>query len=238
MTAILELVNLRKRFGGQTVTDELNLCVGRGEVRCLIGPNGAGKSTALQLVAGLLTPNSGQIVLAGQDVTDLDVYKRFRSGMGIKFQIPSIFDDLTVGQNLRIACRWAGGRAASAERVEELLDLTGLVASANARAETLSHGQKQWLEIGMAVADEPLLLLLDEPTAGMSPAETEKTGDLILKLGMKGTTVLAVEHDMHFVKQIATRVTVLDRGRVFFEGSVDEVLSNDGVAEIYLGKPQ
>lgn len=240
MNALLEIQGLRKHFGGQVVTDGLDMRVSPGEVRCLIGPNGAGKSTALQLIAGLYRPDDGHIVLRSVDVTHMTVYRRFRAGLGIKFQIPSIFGDMTVRQNLRIASHHGGnGNASTAERVSELLDLTGLDAWAAVPAATLSHGQKQWLEIGMAVAAKPRLLLLDEPTAGMSPSETMKTGELILRLNREeGVTVLAVEHDMHFVKQIATKVTVLQRGRVFFEGTVAEALSDESVAEIYLGKQQ
>lgn len=233
---ILEIDELGKSFGGQRAADGLSLRLDRGEIRCLIGPNGAGKSTALQLIAGLQQPDAGRIVFAGEDITRAPVHERAQRGIGIKFQVPSIFSALSVRQNLRIAVQAndAAGEPVAA-RVDDLLHLLGLDGRVREAAGSLSHGQKQWLEIGMAVGRGPDLLLLDEPTAGMSPQETERTGELIAALNRAGLTVLAVEHDMRFVRQIASRVTVMQAGRVFFEGTPDEVMAHDGVGAIYLG---
>ena len=234
--ALLETHKLNKRFGGLQVTADVDFALEAGELHCLIGPNGAGKSTFFRLILGEHRPNSGQIVYAGEDITRLESHDRIRRGISVKFQVPGIFKALSVAQNLEIALQHhLEGQSLSSE-IGRQLGFLNLAADAHQAAGNLSHGQKQWLEIGMATSLKPKLLLLDEPTAGMSPEETYATGEMVRALREDGMTVLAVEHDMAFVRQIATRVTVLHFGRVFAQGSIDEIMADEGVTEIYLGK--
>jgi branched-chain amino acid transport system ATP-binding protein len=238
MTELLRTRGLAKRFGGLSAVDGVDLSVDAGEIHCLIGPNGAGKSTLFKLVVGTYPPSAGDITFRGTDVTAERPYQRVKRGMSIKMQQPSIFRELPVRQNIHVALQHHVAKSALAREEDRLLELLGLTASASIPAGTLSHGQQQWLEIGMALALKPALMLMDEPTAGMSPEETFRTGELIQKLNADGTTMLVVEHDMAFVRQIAQRVTVMHFGRVFARGSIAEILADPGVAEIYLGKTQ
>jgi ABC-type uncharacterized transport system ATPase subunit len=233
-TALLELKGLVKRFGATTVADNVDLSIMSGEIRCLIGPNGAGKSSLLNLIAGKTLPDAGQIIFDGELTEKLPMRKRIRAGMGIKFQVPSVFETISVAENLVVAAH-RPGRAPIKIPPDEMIGRIGLEKMADMPAGALSHGQKQWLEIGMATMQLPTMLLLDEPSAGMTPAETEKTGELIKKLNSDGITVLAVEHDMSFVRQIASSVTVLNLGRIFSNGSFEQISSDAGVVEIYLG---
>ena len=237
MTALLEIADASKSFGGVFAVADVDLTVQAGEVHCLIGPNGAGKSTLFKLVVGTYPPNKGRIVFRGTDITHAKSFARVAQGMSIKLQTPSVFKALPVRQNLHIALQDHVGRHAIGTEEDRLLEVLGLTADASRPAGLLSHGQQQWLEIGMAVALRPVLLLLDEPTAGLSPEETHRTGELVKQLNAAGTTVLVVEHDMAFVRQIATGVTVLHLGKVFAQGSIDEIVSDPRVAEIYLGTP-
>jgi branched-chain amino acid transport system ATP-binding protein len=236
MTALLETRALTKSFGGLFATRGVNLAVDPGEVRCLIGPNGAGKSTLFKLIIGTYQPNSGQVLFDGQDITRFKSHQRINQSLSIKFQVPGIFVDLAVEHNLRIALQRRVGPAHIDDETEELLAFLDLGASRQLAAGNLSHGQQQWLEIGMAIALKPKLLLLDEPTAGMSPEETFKTGELVKRLNVNGMTIVVIEHDMTFVRQIARKVTVLHFGQVFLEGTLDEMVHNDEVVRIYLGK--
>jgi urea transport system ATP-binding protein len=234
--ALVDVKGVTKRFGGLTAVSDVDLTVNAGEVHCLIGPNGAGKSTLFKLIVGLYPPTKGSIFFDTVDITQERPYARVQRGMSIKMQAPSVFKELPVRQNIQIALQ---ARVSGAERDAEedrLLTLLNLASDTGKLAGELSHGQQQWLEIGMALALRPKLLLLDEPTAGMSPEETYQTGELILRLNASGTTMLVVEHDMTFVRQIAKVVTVLHFGRVFARGSVNEVIADPRVAEIYLGK--
>ncbi|HXT06823.1 MAG TPA: ABC transporter ATP-binding protein [Roseiarcus sp.] len=234
--ALLETHKLNKRFGGLQVTADVDFAIEVGELHCLIGPNGAGKSTFFRLILGEHRPSSGEIVYAGEDITRLESHDRIRRGISVKFQVPGIFKALSVAQNLEIALQHhLEGQSLSGE-IRRQLGFLNLAADADQMAGNLSHGQKQWLEIGMATSLKPKLLLLDEPTAGMSPQETHATGEMVRALRDEGMTVLAVEHDMAFVRQTATRVTVLHFGRIFAQGSIDEIMADDRVAEIYLGK--
>ena len=236
MTPILTTKNLNKRFGGLHAMNGVGLNVERGELRCLIGPNGAGKSTLFKLILGTYPPTSGEVWFNGENITKLLPYRRVEKGISIKFQVPGIFQDLPVEQNLLIALQHRLSKAAAKAELERLLTLLDLQAARTQRAGELSHGQQQWLEIGMAIALSPSLLLLDEPTAGMSPVETFKTGELVKRLNEDGMTVVVIEHDMAFVRQIARKVTVLHFGKIFVEGSLDEIINNEEVARIYLGK--
>jgi branched-chain amino acid transport system ATP-binding protein len=234
--ALLETQALHKHFGGLHVTNDVNLVLEEGEIHCLIGPNGAGKSTLFRLLLGEYTPSAGRILYAGKDITALPAHVRIRRGISVKFQVPGVFPALTVRHNLVIALQHhLQGHSLQAE-VDRLLRFLNLHDDAGQRAGSLSHGQKQWLEIGMAVALKPRLLLLDEPTAGMSPQETRATGDMVHALNADGVTVLAVEHDMDFVRHVATRVTVLHMGKIFAQGTIAEMEADERVAAIYLGQ--
>jgi branched-chain amino acid transport system ATP-binding protein len=234
--ALVEVKGVSKRFGGLTAVSEVDLSVLAGEVHCLIGPNGAGKSTLFKLIVGLFPPTKGSILFDNVDITAERPFARVQRGMSIKMQAPSVFKELPVLQNIQVALqeRWSG--AARAVEEDRLLELLNLTQDRDKLAGALSHGQQQWLEIGMALALQPQLLLLDEPTAGMSPEETFKTGELIKSFNAAGMTVLVVEHDMAFVRQVAQRVTVLHLGKIFARGSLEAILADEKVAEIYLGK--
>lgn len=235
MTALLTVTKLNKKFGGVTVADDINFTLEAGKMHCLIGPNGAGKSTFFRLILGEHSPDSGTIAFQGKDITRLRSFERIRRGISVKFQVPGIFKALTVRQNLEVAFQHHRHGHTLTETITRVLDFTGLETVVQMPAGALSHGQQQWLEIGMAVGVEPTLLLLDEPTAGMSPDETRRTGDMLHELNRRGITILAVEHDMAFVEQIATGVTVLHFGRIFAEGSIAEIINHPGVQNIYLG---
>ena len=236
MTAILEVRSLHKHFGGAKVLVDVDLAIAAGEIHCLIGPNGAGKSTLFKLMVGTYEPSARAVLFLGEDVTVRKPFERVRRGMSIKMQVPSIFRELPVRQNLVIALQQRLSKAGIAPEARRLLGLLELQAQADQAAASLSHGQQQWLEIGMALALQPKLLLLDEPTAGMSPEETFRTGELIQRLNAEGVTVLVVEHDMTFIRQIAQKVTVLHLGRVFAQGTIEAIVADPRVAEIYLGK--
>lgn len=233
---ILETRSLNKRFGGLHVTNDVDFTLEQGEIHCLIGPNGAGKSTLFRLILGEYLPSSGQIFYRGEDITQAKSFERIRRGISVKFQVPGIFSALSVRHNLEIALQHHLNGALLKDEIERLLSFLKLEEAAHQLAGNLSHGQKQWLEIGMAVSLKPQLLLLDEPTAGMTPDETFATGEMVQALNAEGVTVLAVEHDMSFVRQIAQKVTVLHFGKVFAQGTIDEIISDDRVAAIYLGQ--
>lgn len=234
---ILQTIGLSKRFGGVHVARAIDFAIEQGEIHCLIDPNGAGKSSFFRLILGAYAPDAGRILFKGEDITSLRSFERIRRGMSVKFQVPGIFKALMVRQNLTIAFQdHLHGHDLDAT-IARVLDFAGLGDVADAPAGELSHGRQQWLEIGMAVGVEPSLLLLDEPTAGMSPEETRQTGEMLRRLNAQGVTILAVEHDMAFVKQIADRVTVLHFGEVFAQGTAAEIIAHPGVADIYLGAP-
>jgi ABC-type uncharacterized transport system ATPase subunit len=235
MTHILEVRKLNKSFGGVHVARDINFGLDAGAMHCLIGPNGAGKSSFFRLLLGEHAPDSGEILFNGEDITSLRSFQRIRRGISVKFQVPGIFKALSVRQNLEVAFQHHLHGTSLSQTVAHVLDFTSLTHAASTAAGVLSHGQQQWLEIGMAVGVEPSLLLLDEPTAGMSPDETQKTGEMLHELNRRGITILAVEHDMAFVQQIANGVTVLHMGAIFAEGSISEITENAGVQEIYLG---
>ena len=235
MKPMLEVIGVHKQFGGLTALQDIHLQINSGEIHCLIGPNGAGKSTLFKVLIGTYPPSEGRIHFLGEDISNAKSFNRVARGMSIKMQVPSVFRNLPVYQNLVVALQ----RRLRTEDIEReaarLLELLELADDRDKLAGDLSHGQQQWLEIGMALALQPKLLFLDEPTAGMSPEETHKTGELIVQLNQQGMTVLVVEHDMAFIRQIAQRVTVLHFGEVFAQGTIDEIVAHPGVAEIYLG---
>jgi branched-chain amino acid transport system ATP-binding protein len=234
VTTLLETRALTKRFGGAQVINGIDFHVTAGEIRCVIGPNGAGKSTFFKLITGEHRPSEGSVHFLGRDMSHVLPHQRIRMGMSIKFQIPGVFPDLTVRQHLQLGLHRA--RDDRPESLDALLQRFMLEEEESVLAGNLSHGKKQWLEIAMAVSLGPKLLFLDEPVAGMSVEETHATGELIMRLREVGLTIMVVEHDMTFVKQIASRVTVLHGGRLFADGPLDEILARDDVAEIYLGR--
>lgn len=234
--ALLRTSGLNKHFGGLHVTNDVNFDLQAGEIHCLIGPNGAGKSTLFRLILGEHLPSSGTIHYDGTDITTAKPFQRIRKGISVKFQVPGIFKALKVRQNLEIALQHHLEGHSLGEEIDRLLEFLNLTDAADQLAGNLSHGQKQWLEIGMAISLKPKLLLLDEPTAGMTPDETFATGEMVQRLNADGVTVLAVEHDMAFVRQIAQRVTVLHFGRIFAQGTIDEIVADERVAAIYLGE--
>lgn len=234
MTTLLETRALTKRFGGAQVINGIDFQVTAGEIRCVIGPNGAGKSTFFKLITGEHRPSEGSVHFLGRDMSHVLPHERIRMGMSIKFQIPGVFPELTVRQHLQLGLHRA--RDDRPESLDALLQRFMLEQEESVLASNLSHGKKQWLEIAMAVSLGPKLLFLDEPVAGMSVEETHATGELIMRLREAGLTIMVVEHDMTFVKQIASRVSVLHGGRLFADGPLDEILARDDVAEIYLGR--
>ena len=234
---ILETSGLTKRFGGLIAVNQVRFRIKRGEIRCIIGPNGAGKSTFSQLVCGMYMADSGSIKLDGLNITRLAPFKRVRLGLGIKFQTNRAYRNLTVKQNLDVPLGKKNGKAGSPGRYLKLaLDSFGLHEKAQLPVRELAHHQMQWLEICMALACGPRVLILDEPTAGMSPEETHFTAEIVKRLNEEGLTIIVVEHDMAFVREIAQKVTVFHQGKIFAEGSFDEISADDKVKQIYLGK--
>jgi urea transport system ATP-binding protein len=241
---ILTAEGVSKSFDGFKAINDLNFYLDEGELRTIIGPNGAGKSTFLDLITGRTRPDAGQIEFKGTPVTKKTEYQIYRMGIGRKFQTPSVYSDHTVYENILLGLKgsrsvWGAifGRVTPAQndRIYCVLEIIGLNGKAHIRAGALAHGQKQWLEIGMLIAQDPELLLVDEPAAGMTDEETARTGDLLLSLAGKHT-IIVIEHDMVFVRQLASKVTVLHQGSVLREGSLDEVQNDERVIEVYLGK--
>lgn len=243
MTVALTIDGLGVSFGGFKAVDGVSLTIDDGELRVLLGANGAGKTTLMDLVSGRTRSTAGRIWVYDTEITNWPEHLIARAGIGRKFQIPSVFRDLTVRQNLQVAsCEKLGvlanlGLGFSArerEKVDAALELIGLADQAGTTAAYLSHGQTQWLELGMLVVQDPDVILLDEPTAGMTQAETMKTAEIINN--MKGRhTMVVVEHDMGFVREIAERITVLHLGRVLAEGAIADIERNPLVREAYLG---
>jgi urea transport system ATP-binding protein len=245
MMPILDVQDVHISFEGIRVLDGLSLQLEPGELRFLIGPNGAGKTTLLDIVCGQLRAQRGRVLFDGRDVRHLQPHQLVGIGLGRKFQTPAIFPSLTVRENLECAggSRDAGLRllwpatAAVRQRVNEVLELTSLEARAADRAGVLSHGQQQWLEIGMLLVQQPKLLLLDEPVAGLTRAERDRTAELLRSV-QSHSAVLIVEHDMAFVRQFGSTVTVLHQGKVLVEGPMQMVGSDPRVIEVYLGKSE
>ncbi len=232
-------------FDGFRALDDLSIYIEVGELRCVIGPNGAGKTTMMDVITGKTRPDKGTLFFGQKiDLLKLSEAEIARAGIGRKFQRPTVFEHHSVTENLELAMAgdkrvWAALRArlsaAQRDRIDEVLGIIGLEEAVNREAGALSHGQKQWLEIGMLLMQDPLLLLVDEPVAGMTHQEMDRTAELLTSLAGKHSVVV-VEHDMDFVRSIAKRVTVLHQGRVLAEGSMDDVQQNPQVVEVYLGE--
>ena len=243
--SLLYLDGVTVSFDGFRALNGLSLVLYEGELRTIIGPNGAGKTTMMDVITGKTRPDMGDVMFDGRvDLTRLDEAAIADLGIGRKFQKPTVFENLTVLDNLDLALKndrgiWrtlvARTRRDDARRIDEALATVGLVEQRAERAGNLSHGQKQWLEIGMLLVQDTQLILLDEPVAGMTDHETEKTADLIREI-VGRHTVVVVEHDMEFVRSLAAKTTVLHEGRVLAEGTIEAVQNNQDVIEVYLGR--
>lgn len=243
MVAALTIEGLTVDFSGFKAVDGMTTVIDQGELRVVLGPNGAGKTTLMDLISGKTPSSEGKVRLFGRDITNHAEHQIARAGVGRKFQIPSVFRDLSVHDNLRVAVSHEprvfrnlrfGMAVQDRRRIEEVIEMTGLEPVLDVLAGDLSHGQMQWLELGMLITQQAKVILLDEPTAGMTQAETSKTADIILKL--RGSqTLLVVEHDMAFVKKIAKRVTVMHLGKLLAEGPMEKIEQDPAVREAYLG---
>lgn len=230
--------NLSRHFGGLKAVDMVDLAVAKGEVRALIGPNGAGKTTLVSLIAGRIEPSSGAIGFDGRNITHLPAHKRVQLGIAYTFQITSIFANLTVADNVALAVQrtHSEGRGSVAAGVADVLMRVGLADRAKSQAGVLAYGHQRLLELAMGLALKPRLLILDEPTQGLSDGEIENFIGLIGEL-RKETTILLIEHNMNVVMRLADRITVLDTGKVLAEGTPDEIRANPKVQAAYLGAP-
>ncbi len=243
--SMLELRGVTKAFNDFVAVDGFDLTVNEGELRCLLGPNGAGKSTSIDLITGRLKLTSGTIKLGGKTISGLSEHQIARLGVGRKFQVPAVFKELSVADNLLVAANKAKSPFANMvtfsrklgsrqQRYEQVVELIGLKDRMKVQAGILSHGETQWLEIGMVLMQDPQVLLMDEPTAGMTEQETHKTSELFNNL--KGDhTLVVVEHDMSFVREIADVITVMHLGKHLAEGTIQEIERDERVAEVYLG---
>ena len=244
-SALLYLNAITVSFDGFRALNGLSLAIDRGEMRAIIGPNGAGKTTMMDVITGKTRPDDGEAVFAGvHDLTALDEARIANLGIGRKFQRPTVFESHTVANNLLLALKTRRGVFATLfssvsreqdEMIQELLETVHLSDAQHTLAANLSHGQKQWLEIGMLLAQQPQLLLVDEPAAGMTDAETAKTARLLREIN-KSRTVVVVEHDMAFVRDLDVKVTVMHEGSVLAEGPLDHVSADERVIEVYLGR--
>jgi urea transport system ATP-binding protein len=244
MTALLEVSGVTVTFDGFRAINDLSFSIGAAELRAVIGPNGAGKTTFMDIITGKTKPDRGRVMWAGRSLLAMSEAAIARAGVGRKFQKPTVFEDQTVAENLTLALQSARGpfaalmfalTGAGAARIAELAGQVGLTDHLARKAGELSHGQKQWLEIAMLLAQEPKLLLVDEPAAGMTLAERERTTAMLVEIA-RTRAVVVVEHDMEFVRRLNCRVTVLHEGAVLAEGSLDHVTKDPVVIDVYLGR--
>jgi urea transport system ATP-binding protein len=244
-STLLYLDGVSVSFDGFKALNNLSFAIEPGEMRAIIGPNGAGKTTMMDVVTGKTRPDTGEVLFNGtHNLTKLDESEIAELGIGRKFQKPTVFNSHTVFDNLELAMKadhrarttlWWQQTPAEHGRIDEILQITRLTAVGGRLAGSLSHGQKQWLEIGMLLAQDPKLLLVDEPVAGMTDVETHQTADLLKEIN-RDHTVVVVEHDMTFVRELGVKVTCLHEGSVLAEGSIDQVSQNERVVEVYLGR--
>ena len=245
---ILRTNNLAKNFGGITVANKINFSMSKGELRCLVGPNGAGKTTFFNLITGIIRPSGGDVFFMERNITNLSTHRIARLGIARSFQVPNIYNGLSVTENIQIAAqqKYKTFNPLASSRVPDeissmvtgLLDSFQLIPQKDIQASKLSHGEKRRLELSISLACEPKLLLLDEPCAGLTVAETEEIGRLIQDLSSQDTSILVIEHDTKFVKKIADTITVLHRGEIAAEGSPEEIEKDEFVKDIYLGGKQ
>ncbi len=246
MTEFLQVESLNKDFGGVQAVDDLNLSLGEGEMRCVIGPNGCGKTTLFNLISGALSPSSGRVFFRGRDITGMRPARVSELGIGRKFQVPGIYPEHTVFENIEVPLFAEAGRHGFRgtfrrpeldDRARALLAQIGLDSESNVAAGGLSHGQKQWLEIGMVLASAPRLVLLDEPTAGMTIGETQATVKLIRQIAAEtNISLIVIEHDISFVRELDCPIMVMLKGTALCEGSYQEIREDPVVRRVYLGR--
>ena len=232
---ILETRGLTMRFGGVVAVNNIDFSMAEGELRCLIGPNGAGKTTFFRCLTHQYKPTSGHVLYRGNDITGLHTHQIARRGIGIKTQVPSVFDGLNVRENIWLSARRRHKDRQANRVVDEILERIGLTHLVNQPVGQLAHGERQGVELGIVLTGDPELILLDEPTAGMTHEEVHRTTEMIREIN-RTASLIVVEHDMQFVKAIAKRVTVFNQGTILVEDTMENVLKNQEVRDIYLGK--
>ncbi|WP_342643754.1 ATP-binding cassette domain-containing protein [Rhodoligotrophos ferricapiens] len=237
MAELLRTEGLSKHFRGLVANDNIDFAIESGAIRCVIGPNGAGKTTFLSMISGHLAPSAGRIVYKGADITRRSVVQRARIGIGRKFQTPTVFNNLTTAENIELSIlRLHRSPQGIKARTDSVLQAVRLTDHRDTLVKHLSHGQRQWLEIGLLLGNESELLLLDEPTAGMTAEETAATGELVRQLAHdRQLSVIIIEHDIGFIRDLKSPVTVLHLGRVLKEGSFEEIAEDPKVRDVYLG---
>ena len=237
MSTLLQTHALTRRFGGVIANDRVDFTLETGELRCLIGPNGAGKSTFLKMLCGMIPASEGTVTFDGTDITRLQPHQIARLGVGIKTQVPSVFDGLTVAESVAIGAARDHSKADANLIAGELIERLGLTEIDHREVGKLAHGQRQWVELAMALSTKPKLILLDEPIAGMTKDEVARTATILKEINADHTLIV-VEHDMQFVRRIASNVTVFHQGKVLVEGAADDILRNEQVRAVYLGKKE
>jgi len=236
MTApLLQTIDLGVNFGGVRAVRDVNFALDEGELRCLIGPNGAGKSTFFKMLTGQLAPSHGRVLFRGQDISSAYAHEIARLGIGIKTQVPSVFDGLAVRENIWLAASRIHPKSKARIMTEEMLERLGLTSVADRLVGQLAHGQRQWVELGLVLSTDPDLILLDEPAAGMTHEEVQRTAELVREIN-RSKALIVVEHDMQFIRMIARKVTVFNQGSVLVEDQVENIMRNPLVRDIYLGK--
>lgn len=235
MSSVLETRGLTMQFGGVTAVDNVDFRLDRKELRCLIGPNGAGKSTFFKCLTGQLKPTGGQVFIEGEETTGWDPHWVARLGIGVKTQVPSVMDGLSVRENIWLSARRTHGHEQARHLADDAIERLDLGEIAKSLVGRLSHGERQRVELGIVIAAEPWLILLDEPAAGMTAEEVGRMADIIAELNREAAIII-VEHDMQFIRSIARRVTVFSQGRVLVEDDVDAVMRDQRVRDVYLGK--
>jgi ABC-type uncharacterized transport system ATPase subunit len=232
---LLETRRLSMRFGGVHAVRNVDFTLAERELRCLIGPNGAGKSTFFKMLTGQLQPSQGVVLFRGRDISRAQAHQISRLGIGIKTQVPSVFDGLSVRENIWLSASRVHPKRRALAVVDEMLERVGLTAAAGRTVGQLAHGQRQWVELGIVLSTEPTLVLLDEPAAGMTQEEVLKTAELVRDIS-RSKALIVVEHDMQFIRMIASKVTVFNQGAVLIEDSVENIMRNPQVRDVYLGK--
>jgi len=232
---ILRTRGLTMRFGGVTAVDNVDFDLRDGELRCLLGPNGAGKSTFFKCLTGQLVPSEGQVMLKEQPITGRNTHEIVNMGVGIKTQVPNVFDGITVYENVRLSARRKNTAGIARDVAEATIEKCGIKHLIKREVGQLAHGQRQLVELAMVLASAPDLILLDEPAAGMTGDERDRLAQLVLEAA-RSAAVIVVEHDMQFIRQIAKFVTVFNRGAIFREAMIDDIMRDRAVQEIYLGK--
>lgn len=232
---VLETVNLTMRFGGVTACDAVDFSLKSRELRCLIGPNGAGKTTFFKCLTGLLTPTEGQVLMRGEETTHWDTHVIASQGVGIKTQVPNVLDGVSVRENIWLAARRFCPSVEAGRKADEVIERLSLGTIASSDVGRLAHGERQRVELGIVAAGDPWLVLLDEPAAGMTADDVDRMIEIIHEM-TKSAAVIIVEHDMQFIRSVATDVTVFHQGRILMEDHVDAVMSDPTVRNVYLGK--